>query len=228
MSNNVFIYVSAITPLDEGEIQQLMSQGCTYDNAVKYIFDQRYVFHRNGSIGQYSNDNFLANGVPTGYINQSSHNPILPPSYVNSAGNFNGTMDSALDDNRSHYSQGSEKKKKISKSSTVRAGRHQPVLSTNYSVNSASNSSSFSVPAGHNAAGRRSSNHSTHSKDIHHHHSSHNNAYSGLGNKIKLKTADLKQLERMGFTREQAIQALIQNDNNVQYAANALLSSSSR
>jgi hypothetical protein len=74
---------SAITPLDEPEIQQLMLQGCSYDDAVKYIFDQRYVFQRsnNGSVGQNTSfDNFRSGLAPNGYSSQSSHNPVLPPS----------------------------------------------------------------------------------------------------------------------------------------------------
>jgi hypothetical protein len=107
----------------------------------------------------------------------------------------------------------------------VRAGRHQPNVSSNYSVNSVGNSSSFSLPAAQQPGSgnnRRPSNQvAVPSKEVAH---SQGGGFSGFGNKIKLKTADLKQLERMGFTRDQAIQALIQNDNNVHHAANALLS----
>ena len=43
--------------------------------------------------------------------------------------------------------------------------------------------------------------------------------------RLKYKPSDVKQLERMGFSREQAVQALIENDNHLHRAADALLSS---
>ena len=43
------------------------------------------------------------------------------------------------------------------------------------------------------------------------------------GTKLRYRDADVKRLIKMGFTRDQAIQALIQTDHDVQRAANILL-----
>ena len=48
-----------------------------------------------------------------------------------------------------------------------------------------------------------------------------NNGQSTSG-KIKYKEADVKQLVKMGFSKDQAVQALMENDNDVRLAAEAL------
>jgi hypothetical protein len=47
----------------------------------------------------------------------------------------------------------------------------------------------------------------------------------GDGGKVKYKASDVKQLEKMGFTKDQAVQALIESNNDVQLAAEMLATS---
>ncbi len=49
------------------------------------------------------------------------------------------------------------------------------------------------------------------------------NNYAGVG-KLKYKESDVKTIMNMGFTRDQAVWALLQNDNNVVMAINSLTS----
>lgn len=208
----------SLTPADEPEINALIAQGYTYDDAVKMIFDRRYRPY----------DPKLAP------VHSSNHSARYPSDYYNN--NDQGTTNSSLQySNDSNYSGFQEDKRYSRDRNDSRGGfgssndlrtasgaqGKKKVFRGSHMLGLSSNSGPLPDEDPYARTLRISQSETTHLPRPVSGIMSNNN---GGRQQLKYKASDVKQLEKMGFTKEQAVQALVENDNDLHRAADMLLS----
>ena len=171
----------SLTPADEPEINSFLSQGYSYDEAVKMIFDRRYL-------------PYTATATATATATTVSNNGYYEPQEERRGPGHRRQLSRG---GGSQYGSSNN----INGNGNVQPGEDLPY------GNNSQNGRSLRRPPSQMAIG-----------------GSGGSVSSSKSRQKRYRLSDVKQLEKMGFTKEQAIQALMENDNDLHRAADVLLS----
>jgi hypothetical protein len=178
----------SLTPADEPEMNALIAQGYSNDEAVKLIFDRRYRPY-DPRLGAPLSAIGGSSLPPTYYPHPSSSMPMSYPPPLH----YPGSAYASTNDNHSlQYSNDSyygEERRRSGSHSDKRESR-------------GSGGSKKKLVKGSVSKSRSGDQHQPQ----------------------KVKASDVKQLEKMGFSKQQAVQALLENRNDLHRAADVLLS----
>jgi NACalpha-BTF3-like transcription factor len=178
----------SLTPADEPEMNALIAQGYSNDEAVKLIFDRRYRPY-DPRLGAPLNAIGGMSSLPPAYYPPPSS---MPMSYPPPQGHYPNSYPASNDNHSLQYSNDSYYEDRR------RSGSHSDKRD---SRGSGGGSKKKLVKGGSVSKSR-----------------------SGDHQPQKVKSSDVKQLEKMGFSKQQAVQALLENNNDLHRAADVLLS----
>lgn len=229
----------SLTPADEPEINALIAQGYSNDDAVKMIFDRRYRPYDPKLQPLPTNQQAY---FPSEHNNDS--NVYQPPAdpvggyhhHHDDMSNRRGGGRSAATNSRGQQQQqqqhssssvGQEKKKVFRGAHLLGISSHSQEMEQEDPLQRTLRLSQFDKGPSASSTNSRSRNDAGNPLAL-----SRPNPLSAKNNRLSTnsrsmggyKQNDVKQLEKMGFTREEATQALIENDNDLHRAADVLLS----
>jgi Holliday junction resolvasome RuvABC DNA-binding subunit len=203
----------SLTPADEPEINALIAQGYTNDDAAKMIFDRRYRPYDPKLQPMSTNQQTF---YPSEY--QTENHSVQ---YGNESGYQENKINSFTKSPTSaHYPSSYGDSRQVHRGNNSRSGDYEQPDESNtsyYSRNMGRGPDMDMMPPSSRQQQRgypQEPSVSTMSRST-----------SRFNNRGQYKESDIKQLERMGFSREQASQALLESNNDVRRAADVLLSS---